>query len=1448
MKRRCVIIAPALLTGAFATLLFATLAFARPLAAPPTIATVTPASAVAGQAFTVVIAGANFEVTSTVTLNSVALSVSSATAETITATAGAGAFNAAGVYPLVVTTSEGQASSTFEIVAGPAAQISIAPASASMVAGGSLLFTAAVSDALGNPISAGTVNWSMPAGSGTPSFSGQTSRSVTFSITTAGAKTIQASYAGAPDAIASVNVNPGLPLLSVTPASAVTIDAGGNVPFSASVTDIYGNSVTTDTVQWLSNAGSFTVNSGNATTYTPPTTPATYLVTATLQSTGQPVQRQVTVQAGPATQISLLPATSPINVAAGNTVLFTATLLDAANNPTTNGVVNWEASAGSFSGSGNSRTYTPPTTPATYLVTATLQSTSQAVQRQVVVQAGAATQITLQPPTSPINVVAGNAVLFTATLLDAANNPTTNGVVNWDASAGSFSGSGNSRTYTPPTIAGAYLVTATLAGNGAFQSRQVVVGAAAASAISIEQSATSITAGNSAWLTATVRDSFNNIIASGVVTWSKVSGPGTLSDNPPRSATLTTGAGIGSTSIQAHYPGIAPASATIAVNAGNPAQMSFSPLNPTITAGGSVAFTALVSDSFGNPTSAGSVAWAVTSGPGTLSNPQPRAVTFTSTVAAPSVVRAQIAGAPDATTTVTVNPAGVARITLSPPAATLPVNAAIGFSAAAFDAYNNAIPNAVFAWSSANTTKATVIASGSSATLTAKTSAGVYANLLRVTSAGITQTATITITPGPPSSITLAPAAATLVVSMTQSFNATVFDAFGNAVPNTALFWSVSGAQVGQIAATSGSTAILTGSTVAGVYPAGVRVSTGSITKTATITLTAGALNAVTLNPNGITIMPTGVISIVATGLDRFGNPISGLTFNWSVIGGAGIITPSTPGSSNATFTASTIAGSYPNSIRASTSHGGIDRTGRADVLITTDQVARIDISPASATLPPTAQQVFTARGYDRFNNLIWPLEVGWNVNGTGLINKTGSVTATFEAGTIAGAFPNAISAATQGITGTASITVIAGPLNTITVDPAEVVIGISSQQPFHAAGYDAWGNPVPNFSADWSIVPASAGTFDSTNPTTALFHAGHTPGIYNNAVRASSGGVSGGASVVIKPGTVAAVKLSPTSATLPVGGVQVFTAAVLDSAGNALSDLWVVWQVSKEAGAIESHGPLTVAVKAGTTAGAFAGAVQAFNGIFNASADLTIQAGTTSGININAMPATLQTNGTASSVIEIQLIDAYGNPTGAGMPVQWEIVQCSGECALTNATSQADASGRARTAIRSNHRVPQGATSTIIVRAVAGGLNKTVTLTGQFTPFTLHLPLSNQDAPLNNHGACTALHITPPQVVQQPANNAFNIYRFTATTPTVRVSLANYGTSGSILLYRIVTDNCRVNNTVSVVYLGLVGITSPTSFETAFNDQLTPGQSYFLVINTIGALTSQPYIITIQP
>jgi hypothetical protein len=498
--------------------------------------------------------------------------------------------------------------------------------------------------------------------------------------------------------------------------------------------------------------------------------------------------------------------------------------------------------------------------------------------------------------------------------------------------------------------------------------------------------------------------------------------------------------------------------------------------------------------------------------------------------------------------------------------------------------------------------------------------------------------------------------------------------------------------------------------------------------------------------------------------------------------------------------------------------------------------------------LQPAGQEIFFARGYDKFNNLIWPLEVSWGVSGTGLITKTGSVTATFEAGTVAGGFPNAVIASTQGFSGDADVTVTAGPLAVINLTPGIVLIGIGSQQPFEAVGRDAWGNTVPNFSATWSVSPPSAGSFDATGSTSALFRASVTPGTYNNVVRASSGTVNAASTVVVQPGSVASVSLSPAAATLPIQGIQVFTAVVRDQAGNPLSGLGVVWQVAPSAGVIDSSGLLTVAVKAGTRAGSFAGTVRASNGVFSAAADLVLQPDVASTLLISATPAAVQTDGVNGSVIEVLLTDQFGNPTGAGTPVQWEILACSGSCTLSNPSSLTDANGRAATTLRSDFRAPQGTTSTITVRAIAGGASKDVTVAGQFKPSVTHLPLMMRTAPINNHTSCTALVIAPPQTVQQPANAAFNIYRFRATSASYRVTIRNYATSGRMLMYRIAADNCAANNTLTVIYLGEAGISSPTLFETAFNNLFTPGQSYLLAVNTTGALTPQPYTITVQP
>jgi hypothetical protein len=134
-----------------------------------------------------------------------------------------------------------------------------------------------------------------------------------------------------------------------------------------------------------------------------------------------------------------------------------------------------------------------------------------------------------------------------------------------------------------------------------------------------------------------------------------------------------------------------------------------------------------------------------------------------------------------------------------------------------------------------------------------------------------------------------------------------------------------------------------------------------------------------------------------------------------------------------------------------------------------------------------------------------------------------------------------------------------------------------------------------------------------------------------------------------------------------------------------------------------------------------------------------------------------------------------------------------------------------------------------------------------QFTPSKLYAPvIANEATPdLDNHTACTAYPITPPVSVTQAADDPFNIYRFAAASQ-YQVTITGYASTGKLALYRIVDDRCATAGTISVNLVQESTITSPT-FQTTL-DGMVPGESYLLVVNMTGALTSQAYIIAVAP
>jgi hypothetical protein len=402
---------------------------------------------------------------------------------------------------------------------------------------------------------------------------------------------------------------------------------------------------------------------------------------------------------------------------------------------------------------------------------------------------------------------------------------------------------------------------------------------------------------------------------------------------------------------------------------------------------------------------------------------------------------------------------------------------------------------------------------------------------------------------------------------------------------------------------------VFTAGTTVGTFANTVQASSGGISATATVNVTAGALATITVSPNPMTL-GVGVASpFTAVGRDANGNVVA-ITPTWSVVADGGTI------SALGMFTAGAVSGTFSNTVRATS--GTI--SGTATVVVTAGPLASIVVTPNPASMTVGDTQQFTAVGRDAVGNVVpvtpvWSLAAGGgSVNGTGL----------FTAGTTPGTYTNTVRATSGSIAGSATVVVTAGALATITVTPNPASMDIGAAQQFTAVGRDASGNVVTILPA-WSVV-AGGGTIGATS---GLFTAGNSSGTFGNTVRATSGTVSGFATVTVNavtpppPGQLTTITVTPNPATVQTNATQQFTAIGRDGNGNVVQ-ISPVWSVTSLGGTIDAN---TGRFTAGSTTGTFTNTVRATSGTVSGSATVTVTA--------NApLPPTVNLGGAAANGI----------------------------------------------------------------------------------------------------------------------------------------------------------------------------------------------------------------------
>ena len=290
------------------------------------------------------------------------------------------------------------------------------------------------------------VNWAV-VGSGNGYISGGETYA-SYLPPTSKTGTMQISCTSAADTgaktIVNITVVPAPIKVAVAP-TGISVPVGGTLAFNAAVT---GNANTN--VDWTAEAGGGTIDATGA--YTAPSTPGTYLVTATSKADVTKVgTATVTVTVATPAAVSVKPISASIS--ANGKVTLRAYVTGIGDRSLTWSVQ--ETSGGSIAaGTGNLAVYTAPATPGTYHVVATSSAdATHSATCTVLVRDAAQANVFMQP--FSLTLLQGRSYPFMASVLNSASNTG----VTWNALLGG--GTFTSNALTAGTTNGTFQVQAT---------------------------------------------------------------------------------------------------------------------------------------------------------------------------------------------------------------------------------------------------------------------------------------------------------------------------------------------------------------------------------------------------------------------------------------------------------------------------------------------------------------------------------------------------------------------------------------------------------------------------------------------------------------------------------------------------------------------------------------------------------------------------------------------------------------------------------------------------------------------------------------------------------------------------------------------------------------------------------------------------------------------------
>ncbi|HET7789908.1 MAG TPA: Ig-like domain-containing protein [Gemmatimonadales bacterium] len=550
----------------------------------------------------------------------------------------------------------------------------------------------------------------------------------------------------------------------------------------------------------------------------------------------------------------------------------------------------------------------------------------------------------------------------------------------------------------------------------------------------------------------------------------------------------------------------------------------------------------------------------------------------------------------------------VASVAVTPAASSVTAGSSTQFTATLKDSAGNVLSGQAVAWTSTNTAVATVDGNG----LATGVAAG--SDSIRATAGGVTGAAALAVTApaSDPGTVTTLAATGSTDTSVTLRLTE-VDDGTGHPASYNVRFaagaisWgSANDVTRGTCKVPMAGTAIgaTRTCTVLGLAPStayqfqlvayrgtlNVNAVFGGLSNVASQATTA-PLAAIAVTPATASIAVGGTQAFTATAKDAAGNVLAGRTIAWA--------------SSNtgvATMSGHTATGRAAGSATISASSGTVKGTASLTVGAPAASVASVTVAPASVSQLVGATRQFTATLKDSAGNVLTGRTVTWtsskasvaSVTAAGLETGVAQGTATITASSGGKSGTSAITVTPAGNPQTVTDLAVSGSTDSsITVTFTEVTDGAGKPASYEmrfAAGTLSWGS-ASDVSLGSCKVPIAGTAIGAKRSCTLLGLNSSTAyqvqvvafrGTLNvNAVfgplsRVASGTTAGSSA------PVASVTVSPSAATVPMGGGQQLAATLRDANGNVLTGRSVTWATSAASTAAVSGGGMVTGMAAG--------------------------------------------------------------------------------------------------------------------------------------------------------------------------------------------------------------------------------------------------------------------------